>query len=181
MKKMSVVKKSIITAVCIALCYVVPLLFHGVQNAGRVFLPMHLPVFLCGLICGWQYGLLCGLAGPALSSLLTSMPPAAMLPSMMLELAVYGCVSGLMMRFIRTKNTYADLYISLIAALLCGRVVAGLMQALIFSKGAYSMTAWVSGYVVTSWPGTLIQLVLLPSVVFALMKAHLIPERYPKN
>lgn len=181
MKKISVVKKSIITAVCIALCYVVPLLFHGVQNAGRVFLPMHLPVFLCGLICGWQYGLLCGLAGPALSSLLTSMPPAAMLPSMMLELAVYGCVSGLMMRFIRTKNTYADLYISLIAALLCGRVVAGLLQALIFSKGAYSMTAWVSGYVVTSWPGTLIQLVLLPSVVFALMKAHLIPERYPKN
>ena len=181
MKKISVVKKSIITAVCIALCYVVPLLFHGVQNAGRVFLPMHLPVFLCGLICGWQYGLLCGLAGPALSSLLTSMPPAAMLPSMMLELAVYGCVSGLMMRFIRTKNTYADLYISLIAALLCGRVVAGLMQALIFSKGAYSMTAWVSGYVVKSWPGTLIQLVLLPSVVFALMKAHLIPERYPKN
>lgn len=181
MKKISVVKKSIITAVCIALCYVVPLLFHGVQNAGRVFLPMHLPVFLCGLICGWQYGLLCGLAGPALSSLLTTMPPVAMLPSMMLELAVYGCVSGLMMRFIRTKNTYADLYISLIAALLCGRVVAGLMQALIFSKGAYSMTAWVSGYVVTSWPGTLIQLVLLPSVVFALMKAHLIPERYPKN
>ena len=181
MKKMSVVKKSILTAACIALCYVVPLLFHGVQNAGRVFLPMHLPVFLCGLICGWQYGLLCGLAGPALSSLLTSMPPAAMLPSMMLELAVYGCVSGLMMRFIRTKNTYADLYISLIAALLCGRVVAGLLQALIFSKGAYSMTAWVSGYVVTSWPGTLIQLVLLPSVVFALMKAHLIPERYPKN
>lgn len=181
MKKISVVKKAIITAVCIALCYVVPLLFHGVQNAGRVFLPMHLPVFLCGLICGWQYGLLCGLAGPALSSLLTSMPPAAILPSMMLELAVYGCVSGLMMRFIRTKNTYADLYISLIAALLCGRVVAGLLQALIFSKGAYSMTAWVSGYVVTSWPGTLIQLVLLPSVVFALMKAHLIPERYPKN
>ena len=181
MKKISVVKKSIITAVCIALCYVVPLLFHGVQNAGRVFLPMHLPVFLCGLICGWQYGLLCGLAGPALSSLLTSMPPVAILPSMMLELAVYGCVSGLMMRFIRTKNTYADLYISLIAALLCGRVVAGLLQALIFSKGAYSMTGWVSGYVVTSWPGTLIQLVLLPSVVFALMKAHLIPERYPKN
>ncbi len=181
MKKISIVKKSIITAVCIALCYVVPLLFHGVQNAGRVFLPMHLPVFLCGLICGWQYGLLCGLAGPALSSLLTSMPPVAILPSMMLELAVYGCVSGLMMRFIRTKNTYADLYISLIAALLCGRVVAGLLQALIFSKGAYSMTAWVSGYVVTSWPGTLIQLVLLPSVVFALMKAHLIPERYPKN
>lgn len=181
MKKMSVVKKSILTAVCIALCYVVPLLFHGVQNAGRVFLPMHLPVFLCGLLCGWPYGLLCGVAGPALSSVLTQMPSVAMLPSMMLELAVYGAVAGLMMQLVHTKNTYADLYISQITALVCGRVIAGLAQALIFARGTYSITAWVSGYVVTSWPGTLIQLVLLPSVVFALMKAHLVPERYPKN
>lgn len=181
MKKMSVVKKSILTAVCIALCYVVPLLFHGVQNAGRVFLPMHLPVFLCGLLCGWPYGLLCGLAGPALSSVLTQMPPVAMLPSMMLELAVYGAIAGLMMQLVHTKSTYADLYISQITALVCGRIIAGLAQALIFARGTYSITAWVSGYVVTSWPGTLIQLVLLPSVVFALMKAHLIPERYPKH
>ena len=135
MKKMSVVKKSILTAVCIALCYVVPLLFHGVQNAGRVFLPMHLPVFLCGLLCGWPYGLLCGLAGPALSSVLTQMPPVAMLPSMMLELAVYGTIAGLMMQLVHTKNTYADLYISQITALVCGRIVAGLAQALIFARG----------------------------------------------
>ena len=70
MKKISVVKKSIITAVCIALCYVVPLLFHGVQNAGRVFLPMHLPVFLCGLICAGSTA--CCAASPAPRSLLCS-------------------------------------------------------------------------------------------------------------
>ena len=180
MQKMSNVKKSIITAVCIALCYVIPLMFHGIQNAGSIFCPMHIPVFICGLICGWQYGLLCGIAGPALSSALSGMPPVAILPSMMVELAVYGTVAGLMMKLVRTKSTDADLYISLIVAIVCGRVLAGLAKALIFARGSYSMSAWIAGSVVTSWPGTVIQLVFIPTIVFALMKSHLIPERYPK-
>ncbi len=180
MQKMSNVKKSIITAVCIALCYVIPLMFHGIQNAGNIFCPMHIPVFICGLICGWQYGLLCGIAGPALSSALSSMPPVAILPSMMVELAAYGTAAGLMMKLVRTKSTYADLYISLIVAIVCGRVLAGLAKALIFARGSYSMSAWIAGSVVTSWPGTVIQLVFIPTIVFALMKSHLIPERYPK-
>lgn len=177
---MSNVKKSIITAVCIALCYVIPLMFHGIQNAGNIFCPMHIPVFICGLICGWQYGLLCGIAGPALSSALSGMPPVAILPSMMVELAAYGTAAGLMMKLVRTKSTYADLYISLIVAIVCGRVLAGLAKALIFARGSYSMSAWIAGSVVTSWPGTIIQLVFIPTIVFALMKSHLIPERYPK-
>ena len=180
MQKMSNVKKSIITAVCIALCYVIPLMFHGIQNAGSIFCPMHIPVFICGLICGWQFGLLCGIEGPALSSALSGMPPAAILPSMMVELAAYGTAAGLMMKLVRTKSTYADLYISLIAAIVCGRVLAGLAKALIFARGSYSMSAWIAGSVVTSWPGTVIQLVFIPTIVFALMKSHLIPERYPK-
>lgn len=180
MQKMSYVKKSIITAVCIALCYVIPLMFHGIQNAGSIFCPMHIPVFICGLICGWQYGLLCGIAGPALSSALSGMPPVAILPSMMVELAAYGTAAGLMMKLVRTKSTYADLYISLIVAIVCGRVLAGLAKALIFARGSYSMSAWIAGSVVTSWPGTVIQLVFIPTIVFALMKSHLIPERYPK-
>ena len=180
MQKMSNVKKSIITSVCIALCYVIPLMFHGIQNAGNIFCPMHIPVFICGLICGWQYGLLCGIAGPALSSALSGMPPVAVLPSMMVELAAYGTAAGLMMKLVRTKSTYADLYISLIVAIVCGRVLAGLAKALIFARGSYSMSAWIAGSVVTSWPGTVIQLVFIPTIVFALMKSHLIPERYPK-
>lgn len=180
MQKMSNVKKSIITAVCIALCYVIPLMFHCIQNAGNIFCPMHIPVFICGLICGWQYGLLCGIAGPALSSALSGMPPVAILPSMMVELAAYGTAAGLMMKLVRTKSTYADLYISLIVAIVCGRVLAGLAKALIFARGSYSMSAWIAGSVVTSWPGTVIQLVFIPTIVFALMKSHLIPERYPK-
>ena len=181
MQKMSAVKKSIITAVCIALCVVLPQAFHAVPNAGAIYLPMHIPVLLCGLICGWSYGLLCGLAGPALSALLTGMPPAAVLPGMLVECGVYGLAAGLLMQLVRTKHLYADLYISLAAAMLLGRVVSGIARALIFSAGSYSMASWVAGSFVTALPGIVIQLALLPSIVYALMRARLIPQRYPKD
>ncbi len=181
MQKMSAVKKSIITAVCIALCVVLPQAFHAVPNAGAIYLPMHIPVLLCGLICGWPYGLLCGLAGPALSALLTGMPPAAVLPGMLVECGVYGLAAGLLMQLVRTKHLYADLYISLAAAMLLGRVVSGIAKALIFSAGSYSMASWVAGSFVTALPGIVIQLALLPSIVYALMRARLIPQRYPKD
>ena len=181
MQEMSAVKKSIITAVCIALCVVLPQAFHAVPNAGAIYLPMHIPVLLCGLICGWSYGLLCGLAGPALSALLTGMPPAAVLPGMLVECGVYGLAAGLLMQLVRTKHLYADLYISLAAAMLLGRVVSGIAKALIFSAGSYSMVSWVAGSFVTALPGIVIQLALLPSIVYALMRARLIPQRYPKD
>lgn len=178
MKEMSAVKRAMICAVCIALCYALPIAFHAL-GGGSTFLPMHIPVFLCGLICGWPYGLLCGLAGPAISSAMTNMPSVTMLPTMMVELAAYGVVSGILMRVVHTKKLYADLYISLAVAIVAGRVVAGVTRALLFSAGEYSMAAWVSGYIVTSWPGTLIQLIFIPSIIFALTQARLIPERYP--
>ena len=179
--KMTAVKKSIIAAICIALCVVLPLAFHAIPNAGSIFCPMHIPVLLCGLICGWPLGLLCGLAGPLLSSLMTGMPPAAILPSMMVELAAYGFITGLLMKFIHTKSTYADLYISLVAAMLGGRVLSGIVKALIFAKGSISLSVWAVSSFVTSLPGIIIHLALIPSLVFALMKANLIPQRYPKS
>jgi len=176
---MSSVKRSMLTAVCIGLCVVLPMAFHSIPNAGSIFLPMHIPVLLCGLICGWSFGLLCGLAGPLLSSLLTGMPPMAYLPSMLVELAAYGLVCGLMINLVHTKKLYADLYISLVVALIAGRIVAGVARALIFAAGRYSMAAWITSYFVTSWPGLVIQLIFIPAIVVALMKARLIPERYP--
>ena len=176
MKKMSAVKKSIITAVCIALCVVLPQVFHAIPEAGTIY--WHIPVLLCGLITGWPYGLLCGLAGPLLSSLITGMPPAAILPAMMVECAAYGVLTGVMMQLVHTKKVYADLYISLIVAMLGGRVIAGLAKALIFSAGQYTMAAWVAGCFVKSLPGIIVHLAVIPSVVYALMRAKLIPSRY---
>ncbi|MEG0778056.1 MAG: ECF transporter S component [Oscillospiraceae bacterium] len=176
---MSNVKKSIITAVCIAICVVLPQAFHSIPNAGSIYCPMHIAPILCGLICGWPFGLLCGLAGPLLSSLITGMPPMAYLPAMMIEIGIYGFACGIMMKFVRTGKVYFDLYISLLVAMLAGRVIAGAAKALIFAAGKYSIAAWAGGYLVTCLPGIIIQLVLIPTLVFALMKANLIDQRYP--
>ena len=178
MKTSTPVRRMILAAVCVALCVVLPIAFHSIPNAGSVILPMHIPVLLCGMIASWPYGLICGLMGPLLSSLLTGMPPAAILPAMMVECAVYGAVSGIMLKFTRTGKTYTDLYIALVTAMLAGRVISGIAKALIFSPGM-AMSAWIASSFITSFPGIVIQLVLLPIVVTTLMKARMIPKRYP--
>ncbi len=174
------VKNLVFCAVCAALCIVLPMAFHSIPNAGSVILPMHIPVLLCGLACGWPYGFVCGLLGPLLSSLLTGMPPAPVLPGMMVECAVYGLVSGGLMGLVRTRRTVADLYISMGCAMVLGRVAAGLAQAWVFSPGAAPF-AWVTTSLVTGIPGIAIQLVLMPVLVLALMRAKLLPTRYPKE
>ena len=178
--KMSYAKKIVFSAVCAALCVVLPMAFHTIQNAGSIFLPMHIPVLLCGLLCGWPYGLVCGILGPTLSSLLTSMPPAAMLPSMIVECAAYGCVTGLMMRFVRTGKTFPDLYISMVTAMVLGRVLAGLAKSLVFAPGTAPF-AWVTTSLVAGIPGIVIQLILIPLVVMSLTRAKLLPQRYVKE
>ena len=174
---MSHIKKLVLTAVCSALCVIVPMAFHSIPNAGQVFLPMHIPVLLCGMLCGWPYGLACGLIGPSLSSLLTGMPLPAVLPGMLVECAMYGCASGLLLRYVRTGNRYADLYISLIPAMLLGRVISGIVKGLILTPGL-SLAAWASASFVTSLPGIAIQLLLVPILVLGLERAKLIPKRY---
>ena len=175
---MSSVKKSIITAMCVALCIVLPMAFHAIPNAGSVYTPMHIPVLICGLVCGWAYGLACGVLGPVLSWLLTGMPALTSLPQMIAELAVYGVVSGLLMKFVRTGRLYADLYVSLVAAMLAGRVVAAVLSALIFVRGEASIAFYATTYFVAAFPGIVIQLALIPTIVVALEKANLIPARY---
>ncbi|MBP3684498.1 MAG: ECF transporter S component [Oscillospiraceae bacterium] len=180
MKNRSSIRNMTMAAVCVALCVVLPIAFHSIPDAGSVFLPMHIPVLICGMICGWPYGLLCGLMGPLVSSALTGMPPIAFLPAMMVECGTYGLVSGLMLKYVHTRSTYADLYIALVVAMIAGRVVSGIAKALIFTPGL-ALSAWVTASFVTALPGIIIQLVFLPSVVCTLMKAKVIPQRYAKG
>lgn len=167
-------KQLTFTALCVALGLILPMTFHFVPNAGSVFLPMHIPVLLCGLLCGWQWGLLCGALTPFLSSMLTGMPPAAILPAMLCELAVYGLVTGLLFKVIRCGKPVLDLYASLIGGMMAGRLVSGLVKALIFNVGSYSMQVWVMASFVTALPGIVIQLVLIPVVVETLRRARIV-------
>jgi len=178
-KKMSHTQTITFTAVFIALCVVLPLAFHAIPDGGSLFSPMHIPVLLCGLIAGPGPGLVCGLAGSLLSSLITGMPPLGYLPAMMAELAVYGLISGLIMKLVRIGKLRTDLYLSLIASMIAGRIAGGIVTALFFSKGSYSLTAWAAAYFAKSVPGLLLQLILIPIIYYALEKAKLIPKRYP--
>ena len=176
---MSQVKRIVIAAVCAALGIVLPMAFHSIPNAGQVWLPMHIPVMISGLVAGPAAGAATGVLAPVLSSLLTGMPAAPVLPSMTCELLVYGLVSGLLSRVLRTGRTSVDLYVSLVGAMIAGRVVKGVLEALIFSAGSYSLGAWVTASFVTGITGIVLQLAVVVPIVVSLERAGLVPPRYP--
>ena len=182
MTTMSSAKRITICAVCIALCYALPMAFHAV-GLGSILSPMHIPVLLCGLVCGGVSGLLCGIIGPVLSSLLSGMPPMLMLVRMIPELCIYGLVGGIAMKRIRTGSTPTDVYISLILAMIVGRIAGGIASAIFYTvtSGVYSLGLWFASYFAESIPGIVAHLLLVPVLYFSLQKARLIPIRYAKN
>lgn len=168
-------KDLVSAALCVALGLIVPQVFHlipfvgAVPNLGGVFLPMHIPVLLCGFLCGWRYGAACGAIVPLLSSVVTGMPvlwPQGV--SMVFELAVYGLVTGLLYRGMN-KNVY----LSLITAMIAGRAVSGIAKAVLFGMAGkpFGMAAFLSGAFTMAVPGIILQLVLVPVLVVALEKA----------
>ena len=164
------IRNMVFTALCIAMGLVLPMAFHVIPNAGSIFLPMHIPVLLCGLLCGPYYGLLCGLLVPVLSSVLTGMPPAPVLPGMICELAVYGAISGFMAKKVHLKNELASVYVQLLTAMIAGRILYGILNALVFMSGNYSLSIFIGTAFVTALPGIIIQLLFLPGIVLILNK-----------
>lgn len=173
-------KKLILSALCLALGLVLPSAFHLI-GAGTVFLPMHIPVIICGLLCGWQYGAAVGFILPLLSSVLTGMPPIfPVAPAMMLELCAYGLLCGLFYRHFKW-----NIYLSLVAAMLGGRVVSGIANTIFMGMAGkpYGFSIFLSGAFVTALPGILLQLIIIPPMVVALQKAKLVnrPSRSGKT
>lgn len=157
-----------VTALFIAMGILLPMAFHmtGGPGAGRIFLPMHIPIFLAGFLAGPTVGVTAGVVTPLLSSFLTGMPPLTpTAPMMAIELAVFGFVAGLLYR-----QHGKSLVISLAAAMLCGRIIYGLVGALLLPLiGLEQVPVWMplTTAVTTSWPGLLIQLILIPPIVRA--------------
>lgn len=146
---------------------------HGLGIPGTVFLPMHIPVFLIGLLCGPMYGGLCGLVIPALNCALTGMPALyPNLPLMAGELCAYGLVSGLMMDKTPLGKRAWGVYPALAVAMVCGRAVYGaLFQALLLvSPSMRALGVWAA--FVTGLPGVAVQLAVVPAIVLALTGAR---------
>lgn len=168
--KLLTTKKLVLSALFIAIGLLLPFLTGQLQQLGNKLLPMHLPVFLCGLICGWQYGAITGAVVPLLRSLLFGMP--IMFPnatSMAFELCTYGLVAGLVYAAFKKQSIIAT-YISLIVSMLAGRVVWGVVQALLLGMkdNPFTVKMFIAGAFVNAVPGIIIQLVLIPAIMAAL-------------
>ena len=148
-----------------ALGVILPQAFHVIPNAGSILLPMHIPVLIAGFVCGPFYGFIIGLLTPFLSHVIFSMPMAYMLPQMLCELSMYGLFSGLLVNRIEVKNEIIKNYTVLIISMIASRVVYGLLNALIFKTGEYSLSIWLTGAFITGLPGIFIQLLVVPLIV----------------
>ncbi len=171
------IKNMVVAALMLALAYLLPNFTGNIPQIGSMLLPMHLPVLLCGFLCGGPWGAAVGFVAPLLRSALVGMPP--MFPtavSMAFELAAYGFVSGFLYR--RLPKNLGGIYASLIGAMLCGRVVWGVVRALLTLAGnnSFTFSAFLAGAFTTAIPGIVLQLVAIPVVVVALQKAKLVPQ-----
>lgn len=166
-------------AMMLALGYVLPFFTGQIPQIGSMLCPMHLPVLLCGFLCGWQYGAAVGLVLPLLRSFLTGMPP--LFPTaiaMTFELAAYGFLAGFLYARSRWQCVIA-LYRCLIAAMLGGRVIWAIVRVLLsgVSGQAFTWEMFLSGAFLTAIPGIILQLILIPAVMVALDRTGLVRFR----
>ncbi|NCA66720.1 MAG: ECF transporter S component [Clostridia bacterium] len=185
MKKIKV-RDMTITAMFIALGVIFPYIFHTAQISGQMFLPMHIPVLLCGIICGPFLGGICAIATVPLCSVLTGMPPIYPMGTIMIfELVAYAVSAGILFRLIKKLkiNLIASLYITLIASMLIGRGVYGLVAYIVYGVigNGYAFKAFITSAFVTGLPGIAIQLALIPWLYILLKKAKLIDVEPRKN
>lgn len=165
-------RKLVLSAFFMALGIVLPFLTGQIQQIGNMLLPMHIPVLLCGFICGWQYGLTVGLMTPLLRSAMFGMPP--IMPTaaaMSVELAVYGLTTGILYARLPKKVPY--IYVSLLGAMIAGRVAWGIASIALYgiAGSGFSMQIFLSGALLNAIPGIILQIILVPAIMIALKRA----------
>ncbi|MGN1348540.1 MAG: ECF transporter S component [Acutalibacteraceae bacterium] len=167
---MSSKKKNLINlalaAMFLALALVLPFVTAGIPQIGNALCPMHIPVLLCGFVCGPWYAMGIGFIAPLLRFALFGMPPIMPIGiAMCFELAAYGLVSGLMYKYLPKKKPY--IYVSLIGAMLIGRGVWGAARAVLYGlgKSEFGFAAFIAGAFTNAIPGIIIQIVLIPLLV----------------
>lgn len=169
MKKQNYLRKMSFSALFLALAYVMPFLTGQIQEIGSMLCPLHIPVLLCGFICGWPWGLAVGFTAPLFRSLILGMPllfPNAV--CMAFELAAYGGITGLMHKMLPQKK-YC-IYGSLLIAMIIGRLFwgAAMFVCMGINGGSFTFEAFLAGALFNAIPGIIIQIVLVPILVMIL-------------
>ncbi len=171
--------KLCLSGILLALAIILPFITLQIPEFGNMLCPMHIPVLLCGFLCGAKYGSIVGLVAPLLRSLIFGMPP--LYPTaitMALELMVYGLVSGFCYQILKQKKSIPaiiTIYIALILAMICGRVFWGVgsyLLSLIGNIFPFNLSIFISGAFLTAWPGILLHLIFIPVVVFSVEQVN---------
>ncbi len=168
------IKKLVYSAICLALCMVLPLLTGQIPEIGKALSPMHIPVFLCGFLCGWPWGMVTGFIAPLLRGAVFAIP--VLIPgglAMAFELATYGFLSGLLYRLFPRKIPF--IYVTLIISMVCGRVVWGVARLLIAGvvRNDFTFGMFIAGALTTAVPGIVLHILLIPVIVMAMERAGL--------
>lgn len=176
-KTHNTILKLVYSAVCLALCMVLPFLTGQIPEIGSTLCPLHIPVLLAGFLCGPWWAMGVGFIAPALRYLLFGMPP--LLPAgipMMFELLVYGLVVGILYRVLPKKPGYV--YVSLIGGMIVGRIIWGIVALIVYGvmSKPFTWTVFFAGAVINAIPGILLHIILVPALVFALQKAKIITK-----
>ncbi|MBQ4427105.1 MAG: ECF transporter S component [Oscillospiraceae bacterium] len=170
-------KKLVYAALCVALALVLPLLTGQIPQVGSMLSPMHIPVLLCGFICGPVWGLAVGAISPLLRSLMFAMPPLfPTATAMAFELAAYGCAAGLLYKLFPKKAW--GVYAALICAMLIGRAVwgAAMLSIMTATGKGWGIDAFLAGAFINAWPGIILHVAIIPPIVLALRKAKIIED-----
>ncbi len=170
---MNRVKKLALSGLCLALSLVLPFLTGQVPQIGNMLCPMHIPVLLCGFVCGWPYGLLVGAVAPYFRNLLFGMPPPFPTAfAMTFELAAYGLLAGLLYK--KLKKSTANIYISLIGAMLGGRILWGVVMwitSMFVTTVEFGFSAFLFGAFTNAILGIILHIILIPIIIIPLKKA----------
>lgn len=167
-------KSLTITAMLIAIGLVLPPLIRMIPNGGVLFSPMHICPLLAGLIVGPIEGIIVGIVCPLLNNVLYGMPMGSTLIGMCFELPTYALVTALMMKVLENQKDTVRVYGSLVVSMIAGRIVGGIVRAIVLGAGNYTVQMWATSYFVSTLPAIIIHLLLIPAVYFALRKANLI-------
>ena len=168
------IRKLTYAALFLALALVLPFLTGQIPQIGSALSPMHIPVLLCGFLVGWPWGLAVGFIAPLLRSVIFGMPvmvPGAV--AMAFELAVYGLVSGILYCLLPKKKW--SIYVTLIVAMLAGRVIWGIARLIIagLSGNSFTWALFLAGAFTNAIPGIILHIVLIPVIVMVLERAGL--------
>ncbi len=181
MNKASIALRKMVLSVCfLVMGWLLPLVTLRIPTIGNMLCPMHIPVLLCGFILGPKYGGLVGLILPLTRSIFWGMPP--LYPTaicMMVELATYGIVNGIVYDLLGAKmraDALVRIYTALIAAMCVGRLLWGVSRMVcgLFDTNNFTWSLFITGAFLTAWPGILLQLILIPILIKMLSYLHIL-------